>query len=517
MRRFINWKVSVALLFVISGSVKGESPVEHRKISFEEALQLTLQNNYLIKQSSHHLQEMEQDMKAAKGLRLPKVSLNAGYNLMEDKIHFDLTPVRDAILPLYQTLGSYGVFSGVPNPDPATSGIMPILPDNISTAVVRKKMLEGMTTVKSANWDLTIQERQFADLNAGFLWPIFTGGKINAANKAAQIKYETVAIENLQKSYELTNELIERYFGMVLAEQSVKVREEVKNTMEHHFQDAEKLQKQGQIANVEVLNAKLYLADSEREWQKSIRQNSIVNEALLNTLADKEIYTIQPVTSLFYLDSLENVEYYYALALQKSPLLAQVNKKKELAEEGYKAEKSGHLPSVAITGMYDIANKDLSPYLPGYMVGVGMKWNLFEGNSQNNKIKALSFQKMQVEDYFQKASSDLHTAINKHYQELSMYREQLQMLDAAMDLAREYYRVRNKAFSEGMATSTQVADASLMLAKARIDRLQAMYGYDVSLSKLLYYAGITDQYISYMRRANAKMGDIEQATVTSKM
>jgi outer membrane protein TolC len=72
-----------------------------------------------------------------------------------------------------------------------------------------------------------------------------------------------------------------------------------------------------------------------------------------------------------------------------------------------------------------------------------------------------------------------------------------------MDLANEYFRVRNKAFSEGMATSTQVADASLLLAKARIDRLQAMYGYDVSLSKLLYYAGITDRYISYMRRSKA--------------
>jgi outer membrane protein TolC len=179
-----------------------------------------------------------------------------------------------------------------------------------------------------------------------------------------------------------------------------------------------------------------------------------------------------------------------------------------LASEGYKAEKSGQLPSIAITGMYDIANKDLSPYLPGYMVGIGLKWNLSEGNSLNKKIKALSYQKLQVEDYYQKASSDIRTAINKYYQELNMYREQLQMLDAAMDLAKEYFRVRNKAFGEGMATSTQVADASLLLAKARIDRLQAMYGYDVSLSKLLYYAGITDRYTDYMRRADAKVEKI---------
>jgi outer membrane protein TolC len=380
---------------------------------------------------------------------------------------------------------------------------MPVLPDNISTQVVRKKMLEGANTVNSANWDLTIQEKQFATLSAGFMWPVFTGGKINAANRAAQIRYEAVGLENLQKSYELTNELIERYFGKVLAEQAVKVREDVRTTMEHHYHDAEKLQQQGQIANVELLNSKLTLSDAEREYQKSIRQNDILNEALLNTLAEKEVIFIQPVTNLFYLDSLENVDYFYARALEKSPLLAQVNKKKELAGEGYKAERSGLFPTIAVTGLYDIANKDLSPYLPGYVVGIGMKWNLFEGLSQQKKIQALGFQKMQAEDYYQKASSDIHSAINKHYQELNMFREQLRMLDAAMDLSNEYFRIRNKSFSEGMATSTQVADASLLLAKAKIDRLQAMYGYDVSLSKLLYYAGITDQFVNYMRRAKA--------------
>ena len=509
MDRIIKLKVGILLLLLLSMSARGQSPAEQRRISFEEALQLTLQNNYLIKQSGHQLQQMEQEVKAAKGLRFPRVSINAGYNVMEDRIHFDLTPVRDAILPLYQTLGSYGVFSGVPNPDPATNGVLPILPDNVSTQAVRKKMLDGATSVKNATWDLTIQEKQFAMLDAGFLWPLFTGGKINAANKAAQIKYETVALENLQKSYELTNELIERYFGMVLADQSILVREEVKNTMLLHYQDADKLQKQGQIANVELLNAKLYLADSEREWQKSVRQKSILNEALLNTLAEKGSFEVRPLTNLFYLDSNEQVSYFYALAFQKSPLLAQLNKKKELANEGFKAEKSGQFPTIALTGMYDIANKDLSPYLPGYMVGLGMKWNLFEGSSQNKKIKALGYQKLQVEDFYQKTSSDIHTAINKYYQELSMYREQLQMLEASSDLASEYFRVRNKAFTEGMATSAQVADASLLMAKAKIDKLQAMYGYDVSLSKLLYYAGITDQFSQYMGRTSAKNGKTE--------
>ena len=115
----------------------------------------------------------------------------------------------------------------------------------------------------------------------------------------------------------------------------------------------------------------------------------------------------------------------------------------------------------------------------------------------------MNYQQMQVDDYFQKVSSDIRSAINKYYQELNMHREQLKMLDSSMELATEYVRVRNKAFSEGMATSTQVADASLLLAKTRIDRLLAMYSYDLALSKLLYYAGLTDQFTTYMERAES--------------
>lgn len=193
--------------------------------------------------------------------------------------------------------------------------------------------------------------------------------------------------------------------------------------------------------------------------------------------------------------------------MEKSPLLAQVNKKKELAQQGYKAEVAGYLPTVAATGTYDLANKDLSPYMPDYVVGVGLSWTLFDGMARDRKIKAARFQQAQADDYFDKANADIKTAINKYYQELNMYLEQLRMLDSAMEFTQEYYRARQKAFAEGMATSTQVSDASLAVAKAKIERLQAMYGYDAALSKLLYYSGISDQFPVFMGRSEVKQGN----------
>ena len=496
------------VLFLMTGfSLCGQnSPGVSKNLTFEEALSLSLQNNHLIKQSNNKSLQMEQEVKAAKGLHLPRISLSASYVYMADNLELDLTPVRDAISPLYSALGNFGKFGGVPNPDPKTNVAMPYLPDDVSTAVVRAKMLQGLESVNSANWITTIQEKKFGMVNAGFVMPIYTGGKINAANKAAKIKYEESEIETIQKSHELTGELVERYFGLILANQAVKVRQEVMTGMQKHFEDAQKLAKEGMIAQVEVLNAKVYFAEADRELKKSDRQVEILNEAVLNTVADSANSRINPLSELFYIQNIESLDFYKLKSKENSPLLGQVNKKKELAAQGIKVEQSAYLPTIAATGTYDIVNKDLSPFLPDYMVGVGLQWSLFDGLARNRKVKAAKLQAMQADDYYAKAESDINSAITKYYQELHMYLEQINELDAAMAFTAEYSRAREKAFSEGMATTTQVSDANLAVAKAKIERLQAIYAWDVALSKLLYYSGMSDKYVSYMNNPDAKQG-----------
>ena len=459
------------------------------KLSFDQAVDMALRNSHNIKQVDFLKKENQEETKAAKALRLPTVGITAGYFLMSDDIHLDLTPVRDAITPLYSTLSSYGNFSGVGN-----------LSDAASTQIVRGQLKQGLQQVQTAEWDQTIQKKAFGTIAATAMLPIYTGGKINAANKAAGIK-EKEADELLQqKRGELMSELAERYFGLCLAQQAVKVRQDVLNGMQDHLNDAIKVEKQGLIAHADVLNAQVYHAQAERELNKAKHTAFIINQALVNTLAINENPTIIPANELFYLDSIEPVNYFKSNALKNNPLLQQVQTKKELSIEGYNAEKSNRLPTVALQGTYNLANIDLSPYLPIWMVGVGAKWTLFDGASRDKKIKAASYKTDQVKEVQQKAQSDIATMIDKLYNELEMYREQLAELTTAKKYAEEYLRVREKAFHEEMTNATDVVDARLALAKVRIERLEAMYGFDKTLSQMLQYAGIPEQFSSYQNK-----------------
>lgn len=459
------------------------------KLSFDQAAEIALKNNHSLKQVEFLKKEHEEDAKAAKALKMPNLSLNAGYFLLSDDIHLDLSPVRDAITPLYSALSNYGNFSGVGN-----------LSDAASTQVVRGQLKQGLQSVESAEWDQTIQKKSFGVVSASALWPIYTGGKIKAANDAAAIKEKEGDQVMRQKNGELISELAERYFGLCLAQQAVAVRQDVLNGMENHLNDAIKIEKQGLIAHADVLNAQVYHAQAERDLSKAKHTADILNQALMNTLAVNAEVNIKPTTELFFLDTIEPVEYFKSLAVKNNPLLQQIQTKKELSIQGYKAELADRYPTVGMQGSYNIIDKDYSPYLPKWMVGIGAKWTLFDGASRDKKIKAASYKTDQVKEAEQKAQADVATVIEKLYKELQMNREQLVELTTAKKYAEEYLRVREKAFHEDMTNATEVVDARLALSKVRIERLEAMYGFDKTLAQILQYAGIPEEYASYQKK-----------------
>ncbi len=493
MKKRCCWGAVFSLLLLSGYYSEAKEPAGTRLLTFEQALDLTDQNSHTLKQAGYLQKQKVQEAHAATGLYFPKIGIVADYMAMSDPIHLDLTSVKDAIVPLYQTLSKYGKFGDVPG-----------LPDDAATQVIRGKLAQGLEGIENGDWDQMIQKKQFGVVAATFQWPVFTGGKILAANKAAGIGTKD-ANENIrQKRGEVITELVERYYGLCLARQAVSVRNDVLTGLEQHLNDAEKMENEGLIAHTDVLHAHVFQAQALRELSKARQTADILNQALQNTLVVDDSMPIEPVSQLFYLDSIEAESHFIELALTNNPLLNQVEIKRQLAVQGYRAERAEYFPTVAFEGAYNIASKDLSTYVPDWVVGVGLKWTLFDWTSRFNKVKAASFQTKQVEEVQEKAKADVGTLVDKLYHELNMYHEQLAELESAQKYATEYLSAREKEFHQDMTNSTEVVDARLALAKVRIERLEVLYDYDLTLARMLEIAGIPQNFEAYCKRADAK-------------
>jgi len=479
------------LLFGINTSAK--EPLLVKKMSFDQALDITFQNSHTLKQAKYLEKQKDQEANAAKGLYFPNIGIIADYIAMSDPIHLDLTDVKDAIEPLYQTMSKYGKFGDIPG-----------VSDDIATQMIRGKLAQGLEGIDNSNWDQMIQKKQFGTVAATFQWPLFAGGKIHAANKAASIGKKDASMNSREKEGEVITELVERYYGLCLARQAVSVRQEVLTGLQQHLEDAQKMETEGLIAHTDVLHAHVFQAQALRELSKATQTADILNQALQNTLVMNDSLPIEPASELFYLDSIESESHYTALAESQNPLLNQVEIKRQLSVQGMKAQKSEYFPTVGLQGSYNIVSKDLSPYAPDWIVGIGLKWTLFDWTSRVNKVKSASFQTKQVEEIQIKAKSDVSTLIDKLYHELKMYSEQIVELSSAETYADEYLSARDKEFHQDITSSTDVVDARLALAKIKIERLEVLYNYDLTLARLLEIAGVPNEFSAYYKKPGVK-------------
>lgn len=332
-------------------------------------------------------------------------------------------------------------------------------------------------------------------VGASAVVPIYMGGRINAAVNAAKIRIEQSDQEAFKARTDLFAEVVERYYGLALARQALRVREEVTAGMRKHLDDARKLEQNGMIASTEKLYAEMFLARAEGEQEAAALQIEIVNRALGTSLCQEADY--RPVTELFVVETLQPLDWFRQRVKQNSPLLKQVELTRRLAGEGVRAARAAFLPEVAAIGAVNAWDWQLTDLAPRWMVGAGIKLRIFDGLSSEYKHAAAKKQVRQVEVMQAKAEEDLMTLTEKLYNQLRSAEAEVRALGASVEFAASYLDAKQRAFSEGMAPSSEVVDARLNLAKARIERLAAACAFDVTLARLLALAGETETFGSY--------------------
>lgn len=467
-----------AALFAAAAPVCAQSPMQ--TLSLDEAISVTLSENPAIKAAAYEEKAALQERRAAIGLRMPSINVTGAYTYMAKDIGFDFNNLK----------GPAKDFTG----KIIGSGLIP--PELIPS-------IEGLLNpLIDSDWFLKLQDRSLGFVGGSVTLPIWMGGRINAANRAAKINQRTAEAQGDQTRNALISELVERYFGLALARQVVEVRQQVVDGVRRHLEDAIALEQNGMIAQSERLYVAFKMAEAERELSNARLQAETIASALSNTLGRESDW--QPVTAMFLVDNLEELSYYQELAQGQNPLLNQVSLKRQLAEEGVRAQRADFLPQVAAMGGGSFYNYQVAGLVPRWAVGVGVNIKIFDGLSREYKYSAAKQTARRVGELQNKAGKDVSVLVEKLYNQMLNYRNQMSSIDASLTFAAEYLRMKNAAFLEGMSSSSDLIDAELNLAGVRTERLQAAYNFDLLLAQLLEAAGISDSFASYARRADAR-------------
>ena len=427
-----------------------------QSLSFPEALERMRGANQKLKGMEKQTEVALYGEKNYKGLYLPQLSINASYVHLSEPLSLSFNKYKEPVQSQLQSQLGQMVGSLPPLMRPR---LAPILTG----------MAGQLQPLFAQDWSYQFQEQDIWKLSADLRWVLFAGGKVRLGNKVSQINHEIAKVESQKTENALISELAERYFQVQLAQQALLVRQKALQTAEQHYSNAQKLEKNGMVAPIETMQAKKAVTDAQREVLACQKDIELAQTALSGVIGEQVLALSSLTSPLFEVAPLRALDYYQGLAKQNFPAIQQAYLKKELTEQNIKAQRAAYLPDVALIGKKYLWSKNLPLTEPdNWVVGVGLQWNIFNGFSDKNKIAQAKAQQESVEQLTAQAEKDVQTLVKKYYTEIEKQREQLQSLQESLEFARELVRVRNQAFSEGLSSSTDVADASLYLASIEI-------------------------------------------------
>ena len=453
-------------------------------LSLNKAIEMTLSQNPNIKSAHYNEQAAVANRKATKGLYMPQINLIGNYSHLGKNIAINTNHLKQNI-----TTAAGDIISSAIQTE--------IISQN--TAAMLSNLLGEVTNL---DWNYTLQNRSFGFIGAEVSVPIFLGGKINAAYHASQIEESIAKQHSQQVENSLISELIERYYALSLITRVVQVKEQVVAGINKHLQDAIALERQGMIARSELLYVEYKMAEAERELYDAQGELSTTKEALKAILSTDEDFTA--TTPMFVLKAIDDITHYKLLADNNS-IISQVELKKDLSEQAVRINRAEFFPQITAMGVANIYNHQVSGLLPRWAVGIGVNFKIFDGLNRENKYKAAKATANEVEQIAAGVHKDINLLVDKLYNQLQNYHNRLNSIASSIRFAEEYRQAKERAFQEGLATASELVDAELNLAKARTERLEAAFEYDITLARLLEAAGISINFMDYIHSSEVQI------------
>lgn len=449
-----------------------------RVLEFDEALDIMLENNPSMKGGRLSVEHAQEMMRATKGLRWPQLNLTAAYLYMQRDVEIDLSGPKSILSQSVTSVIENGVATGIITPD---------------VAAIIGNMVEPLSAMKLS---YELQNRSVGFVGLQMQMPIYMGGKINVANRVSKMKvsieeYRLTAIESA-----LITQLVERYYGAIVARDVVAVRRDAVVSTQQHLEDAMAMFDEGVLTQSAVVYLKYQLSDAQKELDDAEHQLELILSSL-QTLLNVD-YAIRPIEKIIVDVNLKSIDYYISMSQKLNPILCEAQVGASMAGEGVKLARAELLPEVVAMGGGMLYDYQLSDMVPRWAVGVGVNLKLFDGLGKERRLKAAKIEEQRIRSITEIASNNISLLVEKEYYNVKNALKDISTSERLIDFATSYYESLLDGYREGVVSTSELMDAHVALAASKVEHLNALYDYKLSMARLLEASGMSADIAGYM-------------------
>lgn len=306
--------------------------------------------------------------------------------------------------------------------------------------------------------------------------------------QAAKSKMEAMQLQSERTKEYLELETGKAFMQLQLAYKAVNVLEKAALTADANLKLVDNYFKQGLLQKTDVLSVQVRVNEIKNQVQQAksnVRNASDYLAFLMQEDLNGKVY--RPTEELE--NSISIAETNLGLTDTRKDIMAMM-KSTDAYEAVLKSAKMNFMPRLNAFGTYELYdNKLFGAEAKGYLVGVQLSWNVFDGyKSIGKRQKALAdYQRAEAASTQYKAQSQLE--LNKTSRQLNDAGHKVSLAKLALEQSQEAYRIRNNRFKQGLEKTSDLLGSETQMFQKELEYLHSVFEYN-----------FTQQYLTFLTK-----------------
>lgn len=311
---------------------------------------------------------------------------------------------------------------------------------------------------------------------------------VKAAEALARAKAEVAARG-------LVVTVVQAYDGYVVAQRKYATAQKAAAEADHFLDVSQKLQSGGEVANSDVIKAKIQAQQQQRNLQDALAamNKSRLDLAVLLFPNFNENFTV--VDDLRLPDPLPAFTEVQSTAMKNNPEINAALASLRQTNQQVKVAWAAMLPTVGLDYFYGIdanqfAVRDRNGFRNlGYSAAASLQLPIWNWGSSYSKLKQADLRRQQAHVELSAAQRQLLANLRSFYEEAETARAELESLGQSAELASDSLRLTTLRYQAGESTVLEVVDAQNTLTQARNAFDDGQIRFQVALAHLQTLTG----------------------------
>ncbi|MDX1719450.1 MAG: TolC family protein, partial [Salegentibacter mishustinae] len=328
-----------------------------------------------------------------------------------------------------------------------------------------------------------LQDKNILKSSVDLDWVLFSGFEATNALKAAKHKEASLNFVGEAEKDKIVLNLIETYDKLAL----VNASQEVLAASEDHLKDQERFVKKA-IENglaTPISRKKIELAQQQLEAkQLEFRQNKRLLVEVLHQITGENREILRSLSPQL------NAITFTGNSAEKRAEVQALEEAEKAADYKSKMEKSNFIPKLALKGHYEFLEDDLSLLDPQWYVGVGIKWNVFDGGKSKLKSRKSQLEAQKYREKIKETEEMISLSIVKAEMSYEAALQNTRIAQKEIELAEATFEMLKKQHRNDLASISDVLDGLRDLESANFKLQESYFDQSKAATTLMHAKGI---------------------------